>query len=564
MLRTLSGLGASIVTTLLLAATPAAAAEAGDPDPTFGGDGFALIDQKQDQWEIGVAVDTAPDGRIVVGGYTAQGAIEVSYLARLMPDGSLDPSFGAGGIRTILGPCGGYAAIEDLEVLADGRVLTGGSCLDDFLLMRFNTDGSDDLGFDGDPKNPGGGDGVVRTGFGAEDVGGMALAVDSADGAITLGGYCCTGDGTEFQNTTLARYTADGKLDPGFDGPAINPGGGNGRVILMINPGGDDRSEDIVPIGGGSIALTTEGAENTVVVAVDAVGKALKSFSGDGLAVVDFGTNTAGRALAVDGAGRLLVASEVHPAPGETGSFGAARLDLNGNLDAVFGTPIVDPTPGHEDYLASMEVQADGSPLIVGIGSAQEGMFSTFHNVDAVRLTPSGQPDSSYGPGGVRLHAGPAGHAYAIDSALDQEGRLLVTGRSGTSSGTTPGDILVARFKATADVAGPPSPPSNGFRFAGLKRNKKKGTATLFVEVPGPGSLIVTSSPKVRGAAKRPTAAGKVGLPIKLRGKAKQLLSSRALANGVGRVKVTAQVTFGPTGGAALTVPKKLSLVKRD
>jgi hypothetical protein len=112
----------------------------------------------------------------------------------------------------------------------------------------------------------------------------------------------------------------------------------------------------------------------------------------------------------------------------------------------------------------------------------------------------------------------------------------------------------------------PPAPaaePSNHFRFGKLKRNKRRGTAILFVHVPGPGRLVLAKTKKVKGAAKRAKAAGKVRLRIRPRGKAKRRLLKRAGGNGVGRLKVKVRVTFTPDGGSPLTKTKRLSLVKR-
>ena len=78
-----------------------------------------------------------------------------------------------------------------MVVLPDGRILTGGTCAHDYILMRFNPNGSFDTGFDGDPENPGGGDGVVETKF-PQKVFADTITVDPGSGAITLSGGCCT------------------------------------------------------------------------------------------------------------------------------------------------------------------------------------------------------------------------------------------------------------------------------------------------------------------------------------------------------------------------------------
>ena len=106
------------------------------------------------------------------------------------------------------------------------------------------------------------------------------------------------------------------------------------------------------------------------------------------------------------------------------------------------------------------------------------------------------------------------------------------------------------------------APPSNNFTFGKVKRNTKKGTATLTVDVPGPGEIALGGTgvkPQrpvfgFRGRSKPVVAAGPVKLKIKATGKKKQKL------NETGKVKVKVKVTFTPTGGAPNTESKKVKL----
>jgi hypothetical protein len=106
--------------------------------------------------------------------------------------------------------------------------------------------------------------------------------------------------------------------------------------------------------------------------------------------------------------------------------------------------------------------------------------------------------------------------------------------------------------------------PSNAFKFGRLKRNRRKGTATLIVVVPGPGILtlsgkgIVGKQPGRRAkSSKTVGSAGRVGLLIRSRGGAKRKLRR------TGKVRVRAKVTYTPTGGTPNTKAKTVKLVKR-
>jgi hypothetical protein len=106
--------------------------------------------------------------------------------------------------------------------------------------------------------------------------------------------------------------------------------------------------------------------------------------------------------------------------------------------------------------------------------------------------------------------------------------------------------------------------PSNTFTLGKVKRNRKKGTATLTVEdVPNPGELVLSGKglrkASTSGAlvAKTVTAPGDVTLKVRAKGKKKRKL------NESGKVRVKANVTFTPTGGDPRTQSRKLMLKKR-
>jgi hypothetical protein len=102
---------------------------------------------------------------------------------------------------------------------------------------------------------------------------------------------------------------------------------------------------------------------------------------------------------------------------------------------------------------------------------------------------------------------------------------------------------------------------SNAFTFAGLKRNKKKGTATLNVNVPEPGELIGSGNgAKVSAAGATTSKAvtpGTAQLLIKAKGKKKRKL------NETGKVKLSLAVTYTPTRGKLNTQSIKVKLKKK-
>lgn len=97
--------------------------------------------------------------------------------------------------------------------------------------------------------------------------------------------------------------------------------------------------------------------------------------------------------------------------------------------------------------------------------------------------------------------------------------------------------------------------PSNLFKFGKLVLNKKKGTATLSLKVPGPGKLVLKGN-GLKKASKAAKKAGGVKLAVKAKGKSLKQLREK------GKATLKAKLTFTPTGGTALTKPRSLTLKK--
>jgi hypothetical protein len=98
--------------------------------------------------------------------------------------------------------------------------------------------------------------------------------------------------------------------------------------------------------------------------------------------------------------------------------------------------------------------------------------------------------------------------------------------------------------------------PSNSFEFGKVKRDKKRGTAKLQVDVPNPGDLGLVGKgveKDDRGIIDPRT----VNLIVEAKGKKERKLERN------GKVKVKLDVTFTPTDGDPRTRTKKLTLRKR-
>lgn len=105
----------------------------------------------------------------------------------------------------------------------------------------------------------------------------------------------------------------------------------------------------------------------------------------------------------------------------------------------------------------------------------------------------------------------------------------------------------------------PSAPPSNQFSRGKVTLNKKKGSAKLAINMPGPGILkaVIKGNPKrIKTATLTALAAGAVNVPLNPTRAGKKVLNAK------GKLKARIDVTFTPTGGTAATQTYKVTLKK--
>lgn len=250
----------------------------GTPDPAFGANGIEWIDI--DRWagsDVGfnVAVRQA-DGKLVIAGKHVGDASYDIIVARLLPDGNLDPSFGdAGWTRIDAGAATGVAAtsiaLDDRErILLAGRRDTGSL---QPLVARLDTEGNLDAEF--------GNDGIVLVDA-PDDDSWVARAVTSAvrypAGFTQRRVFVAIGTNA-YGETAIVALASIGSLATTF--------GDNGMVDLTLEEGsrisalamrGDQRL-----VAAGSIDPTGIGVEDFLVARMSFDGVLDPSFDGNGV-----------------------------------------------------------------------------------------------------------------------------------------------------------------------------------------------------------------------------------------------------------------------------------------
>jgi len=386
------GFGIGTIAVVLLVAWAPEAAQAADGalDPTFGNQGRVKTDfHRSNDLAYGMALQ--PDGKMVVAGISFIGISSAGgdfAVARYNTDGTLDSTFGVGGKVTT--DFGLTDQASSVVVQADGKIIVAGGTYatfpaagGQFALARYNSNGSLDTSF--------GVGGLVRTSFGSSGCFASALVLQS-DGKIIAGGtnFIDLQTNSDFG---LVRYNPDGSLDSSFgnggevstefdglldnvsavlvqpDGKIIAVGAAssaitsfdfalvrylsNGTIDTTFGSAGKVRTD----FGGSNIdmafatALQPDGKIVAAGTNTDATGSKVTfaiarynangtldtTFDRTGRASVDFGSfNQAVRGVLIQADGKIVTVGF----PDDEGSdsdFLLARLNANGSLDTSFG-----------------------------------------------------------------------------------------------------------------------------------------------------------------------------------------------------------------------------------
>lgn len=298
----------------------------GGLDPTFGTRGrlvAALATGGGSDRATAVAVQ--PDGRIVVAGDADMGASREDFaLARFLPDGRPDRSFGRRGKVTT-----GFAGdssdrVQALVIQPDGKIVVGGLTYGgpathlDFALVRYLPDGRLDTSF-GE-----GGKVVTPAADGAGSDGINALALQEVDGEPCI--VAVGGEG----GFVIARYRSDGTLDRRF---------GAGGIVRGLFPQYIGAARAVTTAPGGRLIVAGHIDHDFAAVRLLNDGTLDTSFHGDGRVIVPVAADNWDEATAVvrQPDGRILLGGWTYPGAGSAAQFAALRLTADGERDRSFG-----------------------------------------------------------------------------------------------------------------------------------------------------------------------------------------------------------------------------------
>jgi len=265
----------------------------GNLDLTFGTNGTGTVTTAIDAQEPteGGTLLLQPDGKLVLIGTHVFNEYAV---VRYNPDGSLDGTFGSGGIVTTATPAN-FLSVTAAVIQPDGKIVVGGSAdsaADRFELVRYSENGSLDLGFNGTGKvqGPGGSINAKLTGL-----------LLQPDGKLIASGLTSDGTGNV---VTVARYLSNGSFDTTF--------ATNGIAKVQLQTGIFSSGNSVLQADGKVVVIgsTQYGPfDRIAVLRLDAIGTQDTTFGTNGVIFASIGNiDAAGSALLLQPDGKLIAA----------------------------------------------------------------------------------------------------------------------------------------------------------------------------------------------------------------------------------------------------------------
>jgi len=382
---------------------------AGAADTAFGSGGLANAPVTGATYAWAETVARQPDGKLVGAGLTTTANDDKGLVVRLTPGGTLDGSFGNGGIVVLET----VDELWDVVVQADGKIVVGGHGANTAVVTRLNPNGTPDASFSDDGTATIDVGASARHGFVAlQPDGKVVAAADSPAGGISV-----------------VRLNADGTPDAGI-------GTGGRRPLPLAS--GEEATEVLVQPDGKIVVLGQETGNSFLITRLTPDGSYDESFSnGEGLAAVGFGSSDTDEAHAavLQANGKLVVAG--HSITGTTRQLAVARLQPNGELDTTFSGD-GKQTLGAGTSGESVALQRDGR-IVVGGDNGDDTLVARLQGDGSA----AGGGPSGGGPGGGGGSGGGGGKSR-VPRCAGKRATIVGTNRSDRLKGTRRSDVIVS------------------------------------------------------------------------------------------------------------------------
>jgi uncharacterized delta-60 repeat protein len=254
--------------------------------------------------DYGCCVKLQSDGKIVMTGYTFNGANTGLAVVRYNSNGTLDNSFDGDGIAVVYSG-DVYLEGQSLAIQNDGRIVVCATTRFlpyeyDVLVARLNANGSLDTTFDHD--------GILTTDFCYHD-NAYSVAIQNDGKIIVAGASYDTVNITMGKNLMLIRYNADGSMDNSF--------GTGGKVITEVTNQADIAYAVTIQSNGKIVTVgqSSDGVSNFQIILTryNTNGSLDTTFDHDGLVTTNIASeHEFGEAIALQADGNIVIAGFIN------------------------------------------------------------------------------------------------------------------------------------------------------------------------------------------------------------------------------------------------------------
>jgi uncharacterized delta-60 repeat protein len=377
----------------------------GSLDITFGAGGIATIPIGQ---ALSVAIQN--DGKILAAGVATHLDSNNAVIVRLNTDGSLDNTFGTQGM--IIGSAN--SNFNSVILQKDGKIIAAGGIGNEnhygVALVRYIENGDLDTSF--------GNKGIVTTFIDSLNSDAHSIKLRTDGKIIVSGGFWYN----ENSGLVVIQYNDDGSIDNNF--------GTDGKVITqMERVTGDINSSILIGQDFKIIALGSSYSDHFKLVRYNQNGSLDNSFR------VDYLDNPSGQSEAAASSeasgvdGKIVTAGYSFNGLKNSYDFALARYDTNGYLDITFDTTgIVTTAIGtSNDFANSVLIQKNGKIVAGGYSSD----INKYYDFALVRYNTDGSLDNTFGTNGVvTTSLGSTSNDEIRSIAIQEDGKILAAGSS--------------------------------------------------------------------------------------------------------------------------------------
>ena len=418
-----------LISVAALITTHVALAQYGTLDVTFDDDG--KVSTEFGSYKSAVrSLALQLDGKIIAAGSTYNnGSYHRFAVARYNNDGSLDTSFGTEG-RVVGDFPEEKMAITSVFVQPDGKIIGSGIIYNqyfdsEFMMVRFNADGSIDSGF--------GNNGMVSEG---------SLTINSVkmqpDGKIVAAGFNYSQTGSQ-RDIAVLRFNTDGTIDTSF--------AQNGYFITSVGVRDYANSLSILPDGkiviGG--AIFNGNHSDFCVIRLLPDGSPDPDFGLNGIASYDYDENDEITSICLQPDGKLVFSGFTGDDDNEY-LYAVMRINEDGSVDHGFGDDGL--VTGEGGSMAKkVEVEPSGKILVAGAYGGGNNKTASM-----LRFNHDGTLDPEFGENGL-ITTTFSSSCQANAVVLQPDGKILLGGEAGSTGGTYNPDFALMRYHSGPELS---------------------------------------------------------------------------------------------------------------